>query len=479
MKKLFLIPVAALAFAACSNDEVISENTSNTQLKEIAFMPVSQKATRAAGSAEYNAVEGADYPQNYEMKVVAYSYVDESHKGNYFGSAMANGAPLFAYNYAGGTSGASHEYWGGKTSSDVQYWPLSPATLNFLAVTNNGSPTADVVSETFASDYASQVTVTLSDNKPQTAATGTGQHDLMYAFGQASVTKTGNALTIPQYVGMTFNHALAWVYFRIKAGNSAATAISIKDIKLKGANYAGTFQAKVNNYNTASALSWDTGNTKWTAANTPSDNYSPNFSSSYDKDADGNSSNDSKSLTTSYVGVGDGILVVPTSEITPATNSISSFVIEYYLNGNYYEYEYTPAVLTFEKGKKYVYDITMTLSEIFVDASVENWQAGGTELVNIPSITYAEGGSANVNIPAAAGTYTLTVKNLAAATYDVSAGTGTGSFITIDSPTTSTAVAENGDLTIKFTVTSDTGKNQPIVLKVSDAVKFTITVTQD
>lgn len=475
-KNLFFLAVAAVALASCSNDEVVSQNTtlSDNQQKEIAFAPLSQKATRAAGSAEYNAVEGVAFPQNYDMKVVAYSYVDASNKGNYFGSATAGAAPTFGYT-------ALNTYWGGKTTSDKQYWPLSPATLNFLAVSKAGSPTADVVSETFASDYASQVTVTLSDNKPQAASTGTGQHDLMYAFGQASVTQDGNVLTIPQKVDMTFNHALAWVYFRVKAGNAAAEAISIKDIKLKGANYAGTFQAKVNNYNTASTLSWDAVNTKWTAAGTSSDNYSPNFSSDYDtKGATGAASNDSKALVNgTFFNVGDGILVVPTSEITPAANSIASFDIEYYLNGNLYTYNYTPSVLVFEKGKKYVYDITMTLQEIFVNASVTDWLAGGTELVNIPAITYKEDGSASVNIPAEAATYTLTVKGLDAATYTVAKGTGDADFITVDSPTTSTAVAAGGDLVIKFTVSAASGKYQPIELKVSDTKKFYITVTQD
>ena len=467
-KNLFFLAVAAAALASCSNDQVVSENTTTNQPKEIAFSPIAQKATRAAGAAEYNAVEGTAFPQNYDMKVVAYSYVDGSNKGNYFGSATADAAPLFKYNYAGGSTEGTNTYWGGVPA---QYWPLSPATLNFLAVTNNGSPTADVVSETFASDYASQVTVTLSNNNPQAASTGTGQHDLMYAYGQASVTKSSNVLTIPSKVDMTFNHALAWVYFRVKAGNAAAEAISIKDIKLKGANYAGTFQAKVNNYNTASSLTWDDGNTKWTAASSSSDNYSPNFSSSYDKKgATGAAANDSKQLQDdSFFGVGDGILVVPTSEITPATNSIASFDIEYYLNGNLYTYNYVPTDLVFAKGKKYVYDITMTLSEIFVDASVTDWDVVTTEYVNIPTMAY--GSNYTVDASAEAQTLVFNIAGLSSASnkYKVIVGGTNSGQVDSTVPTADTATAlSSTNATVKVNMKASGGS----------AKTFTITIQE-
>ncbi len=455
MKKLFFFATAAVVLASCNNDVTISENTalagSNAQ-KEIGFYPLAQMPKRAAGSAEYNAVEGVAFPQNYEMKIVAYSIPETGTKGNYFGSATANSAPLFAYISAGTGAG----YWGGKTTNDKQYWPLAPATLNFLAVTNNGSPDADMVSETFQSDYASGVDVTLGNNIPQTASTSTGQHDLMYAYGTASVTQAGNVLTFPDKVDMTFNHALAWVYFRVKAGDAASEAISIKDIKLKNAYYGGTFQARVDNYNvTSPALAWNAENTKWTAAdNQGASVASPNFSAAYNKKgAAGAAENDSKSLVNgSPFGVGDGILVVPTYGFASPTPSIASFDIEYYLNGNLYTYNFVPAVLTFEKGKKYIYDITMTLHEIFVNASVEEWKDGGTEYVDIP--TFAAGTAGRVfDIPATAGTYTFRVAGFEGDANP--AVSGTLSTVITGATATITAYAD-GVATVKVVVPANT-----------------------
>lgn len=383
MKKLFFLATAAVVLASCNNDVTISENTalagSNAQ-KEIGFNVLAQTPKRAAGAAEYNAVESTTYPQNYNMKVVAYSVPKTGTPGNYFGSDAADGGILFGYKYAGGVHNDENDaYWGG---SPAQYWPLAPVTLNFLAVTKGGSPTADVVSPQFNANYASGVTVTLSDNKPQAATTGLGQHDLMYAFGRDSVTQSGNTLNFPTKVDMTFNHALAWVNFRVKAGNAASKAIAIKGIMLHGAYYAGTFQAAVNNYDTtttAKPLSWVAADTKWTAVSGgPIDSISsPNVVgdtlTSY-----------VKINTADFTSIGDGILAVPTSEITPATESITSFDIIYSLNGNDYTYNYVPVSKTYAKGMKYTYDITMTLHEILIDASVANWGDGGTTSVSIP-----------------------------------------------------------------------------------------------
>ena len=106
---------------------------------------------------------------------------------------------------------------------------------------------------------------------------------------------------------MTFNHALAWVNFRVKAGNAASKAIAIKGIMLHGAYYAGTFQAAVANYDTtttAKPLGWVAANTKWTAVSggridsISSPNVVGDTLTSY-----------VKINTSDFKGIGDGILV--------------------------------------------------------------------------------------------------------------------------------------------------------------------------
>ena len=391
-KNLLILAVAAAALVSCSSDEVVSQNTTLTgndiQQKEIAFRPLAQPSTRAAGAAATNAVSGTDFPQNYTMQVAAYNYTDASHKGDYFGTATGVN---FVYQYAGGSSapGTNANYWGG---NPAQYWPLSPTTLNFLAVSKVGPAGTDVVTPTFGvggtSTWAKQVSVALADNKPD--ATNHNQHDLMYANGQAKVTQSGNVLSFGTNgtVGMTFNHALAWVYFRVKGASAAETtgnyAITINSITLNNAYYAGTFLAKLTTVETSSALSWDSdaANLKWSSPGSQSSNASPHYTYL------GESS--SKVLTTSFQSVGDGLLVVPTGSMTTPQVSFESFTINYTMSGNTYDYTYTPtdAQKTLLLNKKYVYDITFKLHEIFINPSVQDWTIVNKEI--LPSTTLAE-----------------------------------------------------------------------------------------
>ena len=93
-KNLFLIPVAALAFAACTNET--TEYVGDTSPKEIAFKPIAQPSTRAA-------VDGTIFP-DVAMQVAAW---DVTNSRDFFT------ATTFTEN--------ATTWKGGK------YWPLSAA----------------------------------------------------------------------------------------------------------------------------------------------------------------------------------------------------------------------------------------------------------------------------------------------------------------------------------------------------------------
>ena len=515
--KLFLVPVAALALTACSNDTVVDEVISQNQPREIAFAPLSQVATRAA-------IDGTTFPTTLDMKVAAYQVeATGGTAGVYFD------ATTFKYQYAGSESNSTANalYWGGETA---KFWPLTPAYINFLAIANANADNSTGV--TWGTDKADQVTIVMSDNS-------TAQRDLVYAIGNGEVTQSGNVLTFPAKVDMEFKHAQAWIDFKVKASSTAEQAITVNSITLTGAKYVGTYTVTHTNYDAKTGQSVAGA---WSALGTVADIAVPNWTAA--------------TLSTEFVTVGYGLMIVPDDA---ATGDFTSFTINYSYDGKTYDYTYTPASRQVEQGKHYIYEITFKLHEIFINPTVEDWVDMG-EFIDIPShavgtpwnygeisgkassykflitgltgadptaavtdgsatfatdpsitagvvsfavannftnavknysitvtdagegnsgknsvitfsqakytVPYVENGVATVVIPNTAGTYYFDITGITDAdNYLIAEGDTGTDFVTGVTPTSNTAVGAGGSLGVSVTVTSSTGNSRPIILK--------------
>lgn len=328
MKKyLFLASVAALSFTACTNEteEYVGAGSANQQ-QEIAFFPLNQKATKAA-------VDGTTFPTTSAIQVAAY---DVTNTRNFFTHTT------FSYSGAG-------TIWTGN-----KYWPLSAAYINFLGYTNfQGTAGSETEGATWASNEASQVTLVMTDNK-------TAQKDLMYAWGNGEVSQTGNTLTFPENVPMVFKHAQAWISFYADAYDATSGGkVTLNSITLNGAKYNGTYTVTLTNYNASSSQSvagaWsglpvatqDVAVPNWTPA-----------AIAYDDSGNG-------------VVVGDGLMIVPDDDAETA--DFTSFTINYTLDGNTYDYTYTPVSRNVDQAKHYIYNINFHLHEILISATVTDW----------------------------------------------------------------------------------------------------------
>ena len=319
MKKImFLIPVAALAMTACTNET--NEFVGSDQAREISFAPVAQPNTRAA-------VDGTAFPADLSMKVTAYQV------------EATGGAAGVYFDATSFTKGET--YWGGDTK---KYWPLTPAYINFLAIANANADNATGV--TWGTNKADQVTIVMSDNSSD-------QRDLMYAIGNGAVTQSDNTLTFPAKVDMTFNHAQAWIDFKVKAKTTAEQAITVNSITLTGAKYNGTYTVTHTNYNAKTSQSVAGA---WSALGEAKNIAVPGWSAT--------------ALTTSFVTVGQGLMIVPDDA---ATADFTSFTIKYTVDGKTYDYTYTPASKSVDQKKHYIYEITFQLHEIFINPTVEDW----------------------------------------------------------------------------------------------------------
>ena len=331
MKKgLFLLATAALMFASCENDLKVDENQAlvNGNQKEIAFTTLTRKAKRAA-------IDGTTFPTTLDMMVTAYQVeATGGSAGVYFD------ATPFA---------KDGDYWKG---TPAKYWPLTPCYINFLAIANANADNNTGV--TWGTNKADQVVIVMADNS-------SAQRDLMYARGDGEVTQSGNALSFPTKVDMEFKHAQAWIDFKVKAKTDAETAITVNSITLTGAKYNGTYTVTHTNYNAKASQSVAGA---WSALGDAQNIAVPGWSAT--------------ALTTDFVTVGNGLLVVPDDAVA---GDFTSFTISYTYDSKDYTYTYTPASTNVDQAKHYIYEITFQLHEILINPTVEDWaDQSATEL---------------------------------------------------------------------------------------------------
>ncbi len=322
MKKiLFLASLAAVAMTSCTSEsnEYVGDNTP----KEIAFMPLAHVPTRTI-------VEGVVFPDDQPIYVSAYSIPGTGTPAEYFSNATFNGT------VAAGWTGS-------------KYWPLSPVTMNFLGIT--GVPAGNISSFTSAG-----ATITWTHNAAD-------QYDLMYGVGQGTVAYgTGadiNKLVYGNNVSMPFKHALAQIEFKVAVGSdSYKSNIHINKIVLNGMVTAATYTLTNSTPTTTGAQS---ASGVWALTTTA------------DTDVPGSTAFASADMSTTLAANGE--VVVPCKPDATTFDSFTGFTVYFTMNGSQYTYYYTPspAEKVLSQGKKYIYNLTLSLTEIIVAPTVIDW----------------------------------------------------------------------------------------------------------
>ena len=312
MKKiLFFTVFAILGLASCSKSEIEYDN----QPQEISLFAVNKVATKAP-------VEGNTFPSDYDMMVAAYLAA---------GDGVTTGSDYFTTTHF--SDNGSYIWTGGK------YWPISAATLNFLAV-------APVNINIQTTSTAAQSVTEVTNNE-------SNQFDVMYATARASKT-AGNA---PGNVSMVFKHAYSLIDFQFKKTVSDVK-IKINSITLTNVACNGTLTVSVSNA-TASTGELTT-NQVWTA--TKASLTVPGSELTIPAPA----------TPEVFTRFNSGIMLIPEHPMT-------SFVIDYTITvgsdtPQNFTYTWTPtSPLSWNAGKKYIYNITMTPALIQVNPSVEDW----------------------------------------------------------------------------------------------------------
>jgi len=343
-----LTATALLALSAC-NKESDKGLSSETEI-----------GLRAMSSATKSAINGTAFPDGYDMLVSAYfntgAFAGGDTPKNYFEGIH------FAKN---GTA------W--KSKTEPKYYPID-GTLDFLAIASAGLKDADAgVVPTAAwgasSNVAKQVVVTVPDNSAKF-------DDLLYGAANAQGISTSGT-------GIAFQHAMTSVVFVAKC-NVAYNAdtnvgITLTGITIDGAKYSGTLTVE----NPAAGGGTGDLTASWSDLGSPVDNLAARV---WDSGNTGIKTDESAfsslDLTNTATAIdashpfGDAYVLLPAQAAVP-------FTIHYTQHNGFqadgdtelnvdHQYRVTPSG-NWAMGKKNIYSLNFTLTEIQVTPQVTNW----------------------------------------------------------------------------------------------------------
>ena len=319
---------------------------------------------RAMSSATKSAINGTAFPNGYDMLVSAYFNI---------GSFAAGDTPK---NYFEGIHFAKNgTAW--KSTTEPKYYPID-GTLDFLAIASAGLKTAaNGIVPTAAwgagdpSNVAKQVVVTVPDNSAKF-------DDLLYGAANAQGISTSGT-------GIAFQHAMTSVVFVAKCNvaydATTNVGITLTGITIDGAYYSGTLTVS----NPAAGGESGDLTAEWSNLGTPVANLNARV---WDGENTGIKTDETpfvgmtQHLTTTATVIdashpfGDAYVLLPAQAAVPFTihyTQHNGFQADGTTPLNaYHQYQVTPSG-NWAMGKKNIYSLNFTLTEIQVTPEVTNW----------------------------------------------------------------------------------------------------------
>ena len=322
-----LIAVSLLA-GACSKTGIATD-----EVQELSLSPKVSQPTKAALTGT---TLGTD------NKYVVYLSASSAEMGNFFSDQ------LYSYCTDGGKWRASSEPG---TAAPI-LWPFGGGELDFLGLACMPQAHEDLKGQI-------KWDATLPANAVKIEDWDLNEHpyDIMYASKNAQGYTTNNGI-----VPMQFRHSQALITFTAKCtvpeieGVEITDAFTIKGITVNGLDHVGTLT--VDNTRSTLTASW----TK-TEGSTPAD-----------MEITGLGEEGVVLSGTDYTPCGDGFIIMP--------QSAKSITIKYRLRHAVNDLEYTFDIprTVWKAGKKYNYALDLSLEEIEVSTTIDDW-TGETTIV--------------------------------------------------------------------------------------------------
>lgn len=248
MRKLKLLTgaIAIVAFASCSNDQVVSNvDTAQVAQQSIGFSPLTKGATRGVVNA---AADLGDFAVTAYVNTPQAPGTDGKY---YFGSSTGETTTLTAGDVYRSMQNIKIKYnagaWDYANAADMKYWPYikkadntyeSTTSLDFEAISPASIGSTTAANGKFTSAYA-------GGTLQQYTA---GTDDVCYA-------KTTGAKQANGVVTMQFKHLLSQVVFAAK--QASGLTVNISEIKLAKVPNTATWNAAANAWSSFAASTSD------------------------------------------------------------------------------------------------------------------------------------------------------------------------------------------------------------------------------
>ena len=352
MKKVLFLAVVSLAAASCLKNEAFVVETP----QELTFKAVSNVATKADAQ-----LEGTLLNEDYRIYASA---TQRKADGTVENASYFTDKP-FATPDSPVT--AASTYHAMELVEDVWqqspiYWPLGRCLVDYMAY---AMPTAvhdadPALANGPVASYANETTDVASHLAFKGWDTYKNQVDVLYAVKNgANTTANAGASTLP----LTFNHAQALLVFQARV--NIEHVMQINEIKINGLLVKGDFV--VDNTKNNLLVEWANllavpGEDVVAPGENPEDDNLHAFVPTEDPTADESEYLDN----TDWEQVGSSLLIPQ----QPALN----FVVTYTISGKTMKYEYNHNRAAWEMGKKYVYNLDITLNEIVITEDVVDFE---------------------------------------------------------------------------------------------------------
>lgn len=345
-KKFFMgiAAIAALTLVSCSSDDLNSLSDNSSKNEAISFDGYLGRSAVAVNGTRGSVLEIADLKASTEGFGVFGNY--NATGGQNFGSNLFNNQPV-AYKTSA---------W---TYSPLRYWPTE-GHIDFLAYAPYDDNTA--LNTTLEGKMTSCINFTVVNKV-------TDQKDLLWANAE-NQTKAYNSGT--KKVEFTFNHALAKIGYSLKQKEAYdKTTITVTSIKLVGSDTKGAFYSK----GTIDLSKENNNKDLWTIGENVEKQNFDWFTGSAEL-----------TTTAAYNATDNDLFVIPQNFSETATDKLF-VVVEYTVQTDgtaALKNKVTkPITANFLQGKAYTINLTIGLTPIEFDATVDTWENG----ITIPEIS--------------------------------------------------------------------------------------------